>query len=73
VLKIGTKVKTLHAIYAGPHKDQVADLTRLAPGTVGIIKHVNMVPDDEYYLVRFTINQKRFWAKLNIHTMVAPV
>jgi len=73
VVKLGTKVKTLHKIYVGRHKDQASNLTLLPVGTVGEVKFVNIVPDDEYYLVRFTLDGDRFWVKVNPYTTVSPV
>lgn len=72
-MKPGSKVKTLHLLYVGMQKDQKVQLTPLPAGSVGVVRHVSKVPDDTYCLVKFELNGKRYWAKVNPDSSVVPV
>lgn len=64
----GSKIKLFHSVYAGKQKQQKNNLTRLPAGSIGIVKFHNIDDLDEYYLVKFKIDDETYWAKINPHT-----
>jgi len=64
----GSRVKILHCVYAGNQKQQKNNLTKLPAGAIGVVKFHNIDDLDEYYLVKFKIDTKNYWAKVNPHT-----
>lgn len=69
---LNKKIKLKCNVYGGYQKNQTKNLVKIPKDTIGIVKYseVDNALNIKYYLIKFIIEHKFIWAKVNNSTFV---
>lgn len=68
--KHGSHVRTLITTYGAPQKQQIANLTKIPAGSVGVVRYVGQDSDTAVYVLTiFRIDGKKLFVKLGLTTI----